>query len=188
MHLPLDFQLTTPRCRLRAPSAEDIPHVFSATRVAGFNDGMLWDPPASEEELLEPLRQNLEAWSSGVAFVFTIEMRQDANFAGRIGIRPGPRPRPNVWDIGFWLHPNHQGRGLMTEAAHAVVDFGFGHLQAEAIESRHATWNLRSRRVLDRLGMIEVEYLPQGFQKRGEWVPEFLMRLEKGQPRGNRSA
>jgi ribosomal-protein-alanine N-acetyltransferase len=184
MNLPLEFQLTTSRCRLRAPNKADIPHIFSATRFPGFNDGMLWDPPASEEELLEPLRRSLDAWTSGQSFSFTIERLEKAEFVGRIGIRPGPNPRPNIWDIGFWLHPTQQGQGLMTEAAQAVVTFGFGPLQADAIEARHATWNLRSRRVLERLGMTEVGFLEQGFQKRGAWVPEFLMRVEKGQQRG----
>jgi ribosomal-protein-alanine N-acetyltransferase len=179
MNLPLDFQLTTARFRLRAPSDADIPHIFSATLYAGFNDGMLWDPPATVEELQEPLRRNLEDWTLGRAFSFTIEMREASVFVGRVSIRP--TLQPDLWDIGFWVHPTLQGQGFMKEAAGAVIDFGFERLSATAIESRHATWNVRSRRVLEHLGMTEVEYLAQGFKKRGEWVPEFRMRLDREQ-------
>ena len=179
MKLPLNFELVTRRCRLRLPDETDIPHVFSATRYAGFNDGMLWDPPASEEELREPLERNLDAWKAGEAFTFTIERKEDHAFIGRIGIRP--TLNRGGWNIGFWVHPRHQGQGFMTEAAQAVVDFGFETLGAGAIEARYATWNDRSRKVLERVGMTEVEYIAHGYQKRGAWVPEFRMRIEKKQ-------
>jgi [ribosomal protein S5]-alanine N-acetyltransferase len=177
MALPLDFQLATTRCILRAPSERDIPHILAATRFDGFNEGMSWDPPSSEVELLAPLQRNLEAWKEGRDYSFTIEGKEGSDFFGRIAIRRTPQPR--LWNIGFWLHPVHQGKGLMTEAARAVVALGFSQLEAEAIEARHAVWNVKSRRVLERLGMNEVEFVAQGFKKRGEWVKEFRMLVEK---------
>ena len=177
MILPLDFQLVTARCRLRMPAPADIPHVFSATRYAGFNDGMRWDPPASEEDLRAPLERSLEGWKTGRDFAFSIERKEDSIFLGRIDIRSSPNPA--VWNIGFWLHPAQQGNGYMTEAGQAIVDFGFARLGAETIEACHATWNGRSRRVLERLGMTEVGFVSEGFKKRGEWVPEYRMRIEK---------
>lgn len=174
----LSFHLETVRCRLRAPSEADIPHVFSATRYAGFNDGMLWEAPAAEEELRAPLQKNLEAWRSSTAYSFTIENKEDATFVGRIGIRTTVEAR--IWNIGFWLHPAQVGKGYMTEAAQAVVDFGFDRLDAEAVEACYATWNIRSKNVLERLGMTQVEFIEKGFQKRGAWVPEYRMRIDRG--------
>ena len=183
MTFPFDYQLVTARCRLRAPTQADIPHVFSATRYAGFNDGMLWDAPASEADLLAPYEQSRRAWSDDDSFTFTIETKDQAAFLGRIGIRSTVNPK--LWSIGFWLHPTQQGQGFMTEAASAIIDFGFEQLGADAIEACYATWNIRSRRVLERVGMIEVEYLPYGYQKRGQWIPEYRMRREK---RSNQSS
>ncbi len=177
MHLPDDFSLETPRCRLRQPNAADIPQVFSATRVQGFNDGMLWDPPATVEELQAPLMRSLQCWRNGEAFTFSIDRKQDAVFVGRISIRP--TERTYTWNIGFWVHPRHQGDGLMTEAAQAVLNFGFTVLGAFAIEACYATWNIPSRRVLERIGMKEVGHIEQGYQKRGSWVPEYRMRIER---------
>jgi len=73
MKFPRTFEIQTRRCRLRAPSKEDIPFVFSATRFDGFNDGMLWDPPEKEEELEKPLEDGRKAWEDGQAYNFTIE-------------------------------------------------------------------------------------------------------------------
>lgn len=69
----------------------------------------------------------------------------------------------------------------MREAARAIVQFGFAELNAEAIEACYATWNHESRKVLEAIGMSEAEFLPQGFQKRGAWVPEYRMRIERSQ-------
>jgi [ribosomal protein S5]-alanine N-acetyltransferase len=35
--IPTDFTIETARCIMRCPSEDDIPHVFAATRFAGFN-------------------------------------------------------------------------------------------------------------------------------------------------------
>ncbi len=155
---------------MRRQTAEDIPHVFAATRRAGFNDGMLWDAPTSPSALEEPLRRAIETWDAGEAFSFTIERLTDHQFLGRIGIRPCKSQ--NAWSIGFWLHPDHQGQGYMRESATAVLQFGFQILHAEVIEACCATWNGRSERVLQTIGMQFQEHIPQGYQKRGEWIPE----------------
>jgi len=138
---------------------------------------MLWDPPEAEAELLAPLQRSLETWRNGEAFSFSIDRKENGSFVGRIGIRP--TDRTGVWSIGFWLHPEHQGMGLMTEAAQAVLGFGFPTLGASAIEACHATWNTSSRRVLERIGMKEAGFIEQGYQKRGAWVPEYRMRIER---------
>ncbi|MEL6695002.1 MAG: GNAT family protein [Bacteroidota bacterium] len=175
--LPLSHTLTTPRFRLRFPTAQDIPRIFSATRHEGFNDGMLWEPPTSEEELRIPLKRNTEAWKSGQAYQFSILSREDEILLGRISIRR--TDHENVWNVGFWTHPEVHNQGVMTEALGAVLAFGFGELTAIRIEARHALWNHASEKVLKKNGFQFVRYLPQGFQKGGEWVEENLLAIDK---------
>lgn len=170
MRFPRELTLETPRCQLRHVSEADFAHIWSASRVPGFNDGMRWDPPKDESELLVPYRQTLQWWADDGAYQFTIEERSDRRFLGRIVIRR--LAEPDVWNIGFWTHPREQGRGYMTEAARRLLRFGFEELPADRIEADHAIWNKASERVLQKLGMTFQEHLPHGFQKRGQWVPE----------------
>jgi [ribosomal protein S5]-alanine N-acetyltransferase len=114
LFIPIDFKIETARCILRCPSEDDIPQVFSATRVAGFNDGMVWEPPATMDELYKPLRENLLAWEAGKAFAFTITSIHSRILLGRIGIRRSEQM--NIWNMGFWTHPEHQRQGYMTES------------------------------------------------------------------------
>lgn len=165
----LDTVLETPRCVLRAPSRTDMPHIFLASRVPGFTDGMLWSPPETLEELEGPLETNLAAWRAGTAYTFTVETRAFV-FVGRVALRRIAQGR--VWNLGFWTHPEQQGRGYATEAATAVLRFGFTRLGAERVEACHALWNRGSRRVLETLGMTFARHVLEGFQKNGVWVAE----------------
>ena len=170
-----DFTLTTTRCLLRHISEADIPHVFSASRIAGFNHGMVWDPPHEQSELLESHHEFCKAWKEGSAYVFTIESKED--FIGRVSIRSDEKP--GLWNLGFWTHPQQQGKGFMTEAVKRILTFGFEQLGAIEIEACHASWNEASKRVLEKSGFIQREHLEQGFQKQGNWVPEERLSIKK---------
>jgi ribosomal-protein-serine acetyltransferase len=57
--------------------------------------------------------------------------------------------------IGYWLAADRQGRGTMTEAVRALVDYAFGTLDLHRIEISAAVENARSRAVIERLGFRE---------------------------------
>jgi [ribosomal protein S5]-alanine N-acetyltransferase len=183
--IPQDFTMLVPRgstnetarCRLRCPAVEDIPLVFSATRFAGFNRGMQWEPPTTIDELDEPFRENLLAWEAGILFSFTIADPISDCLLGRIGIHK--TNRLDVWNLGFWTHPEHQGRGYMTAAATAMIEFGFERLGATRIEASHALWNKASQRVLEKVGMRFTRYIPHAFQKKGQWIEANKMEITK---------
>jgi ribosomal-protein-alanine N-acetyltransferase len=151
--------------------------IFSATRFPGFNDGMVWDAPATPDELRAPLERNLALWESGESYTFSIDDRRTTAFMGRISIRTVEQL--NEWDIGYWLHPDSQGRGYMREAAAAVLRFGFIELDAQAIHSRYAVWNEKSGAVLFAIGMKLSGYLPRGLFKGGNWVPEYKVSITR---------
>lgn len=172
--IPHDTIILSSRLRLRRFAKSDIPFVFSASRHKGFCDGMRWSPPATEDELLEPFANNERSWQLGLGYTFTIEDRATTEPLGRICIR---HQEGNLWDLGFWTHPAHQRRGIMTEAAQALIAFGFTELGATEIQAAHATWNVASRRVLEKAGLKFHSHIPASFQKNGKWVEEDLLSI-----------
>src|SRR5579871_4199405 len=56
-------------------------------------------------------------------------------------------------EVGWRLAHENWGKGYATEAAHAVLDFGFRHLGLEQIVSSTVPANRRSRGVMERIGM-----------------------------------
>ncbi len=53
-----------------------------------------------------------------------------------------------------------------------MLEFGFNSLQADRIVTAHATWNKRSRSVIQRPGFKSVGVNPAGFYKDGNPVEE----------------
>ena len=166
----LSFTLQTSRYLLRAPKEADIPHIFSATRYAGFNDGMQWEPPEKEEECYPSLKRSIARWQAGKSYTFTIVKKGEDKLLGRIEIRQ--TEAPNIWGVGFWTHPSMQKHGLMSECLSVVLKFGFEELKAKEITAAYATWNKASEKVLHNNGMEFVRHLEKGFEKRGKWVAE----------------
>ena len=171
MEFPKNYTLETERCCLRFVSRDDIPHIFSAAQYPGFTDGMQWEPPECESDLVEHLESNVKSWEEDEAYCFTVE--HDGDFVGRIAVRK--QDEEGKWDLGFWTHPEKQGRGFMTEVVAAVIRFGFEKLRANNIIADHALWNVASEKVLKNNGMKFLRYAPQGFQKRGEWVKKNVL-------------
>ncbi len=177
--VPIDPEerIETARCRLRYPDASDLPHIWSAARTPGFNDGLRWAPPSSRDEIADALRRAQAAWATGEEYGWAIERRESGAFLGWISIRRTPQDR--VWSIGFWVHPTRQGEGYATECAARVLRFGFSRLGAEAITAAHATWNTASGRVLQRIGMTLTGTNPKGFEKNGAWVEEYEYEMRR---------
>lgn len=175
--IPRDFRLETKRLVLQFPSLEEVPLVISATKYEGFNDGMLWDPPENDAPVIRSYHNNIKAWQSGKGYGFSLIDRSSGDFIGRISIRR--EEEEGVWNIGFWTHPVQQGKGYMTEAVGAILRFGFEVLQAKRIEACYALWNKASERVLKKNGLYFLRYIEKGFKKKGQWVAENLMGIER---------
>ena len=171
MKVPASHTLVTERLLIKQAAEEDLPHVFEATRYEGFNEGMTWDPPAKIEDMLPHLHDAHKAWAEGRGYGFSIWVIDASEFVGRVSIRRNDWGEG--WNVGYFMHPMHQGKGYMTEAVQAILKFGFDVLNAPTIEAYYATWNKASGRVLEKVGMKLRSYVRYGFKKKGQWVPEF---------------
>ena len=87
--------------------------------------------------------------------LWAVEIVDIAPFAGFIGLSVPhfeAHFTPCV-EIGWRLAAGYWGCGYATEGARAVLAFGFEQLRLAEIVSFTVTHNLRSRRVMERLGM-----------------------------------
>ena len=88
--------------------------------------------------------------------LWAVEIPDVVPFAGFIGLSiPGfdAHFTPCV-EIGWRLAAEHWDRGYATEGARAVLAFGFETLELGEIVSMTVPDNLRSRRVMERIGMV----------------------------------
>ncbi|GLB47828.1 GNAT family N-acetyltransferase [Neptunitalea lumnitzerae] len=57
-------------------------------------------------------------------------------------------------EVGYDLHPTHQGKGYMKEALEAICNFSFDILQLTHIEAYTHKDNIASRKLLEKQGFI----------------------------------
>ena len=87
--------------------------------------------------------------------LYAVELRQDHSFIGFIGLAvPSFRAHftPCV-EIGWRLSADYWGQGLATEGARKVMRHAFETLGLEELVSFTVPANIRSRRVMEKLGM-----------------------------------
>ncbi len=97
-------------------------------------------------------------------FQLAITIPPDGCLIGNCGIRMAT-PEAREADIGYELDPRHWGRGYATEAARAMVAFGFRELGLHRVWSWCIAENAASARVLEKLGMRL-----EGRQREKEWM------------------
>jgi RimJ/RimL family protein N-acetyltransferase len=91
--------------------------------------------------------------------LWAVEVPGVTPFAGFVGLAI-PRfeaPFTPCVEIGWRLDADHWNRGYATEGALAAIEFAFGPLQVEEVVSFTVPVNLRSRRVMEKLGMTRSE-------------------------------
>jgi RimJ/RimL family protein N-acetyltransferase len=87
--------------------------------------------------------------------LWAVELNSTGAFTGFVGLNPVPFEAPftPAVEIGWRLARPYWGSGLATEAARPVLAHAFGPLGLEELVSFTSTTNLRSQRVMQKLGM-----------------------------------
>jgi [ribosomal protein S5]-alanine N-acetyltransferase len=92
-------------------------------------------------------------WQQGRGVTLAITRREAPHeLLGSVSLRRFVRDRRA--ELGYWLGADAWGHGIATEAAGALLDFGFAELELARIYAHVLEGNEASCRVLDKLGMI----------------------------------
>jgi [ribosomal protein S5]-alanine N-acetyltransferase len=143
--------LYTERLILRPFSLADAPEV---QRLAGeweIAARTLVIPHPYPDGLAEQwIRSHSPAFAAGTAVNFAITLL-DNTFCGAIGL--GLVPENHLAELGYWIGKPYWGNGYCTEAARALLPYGFKDLGLNRIQSTHYTDNPASGRVMQKIGM-----------------------------------
>ena len=101
-------------------------------------------------------------------FQLAVTLKSNNQLIGNCGIR---MDHANAFqaDIGYELDPNRWNHGYATEAAHAIVDFGFSTFGLHRVWSWCVADNLASAHVLEKLGMKLEGRLREKAYFKGRW-------------------
>ncbi|WP_286936020.1 GNAT family N-acetyltransferase [Achromobacter sp. UBA4530] len=150
--MSLNIEVETPRLVLRQWRAADRKPFAALNADPQVTQFLLPMTPQESDALADRLAAGIDEHGWGF---WAVEAPGVAPFIGFVGIKPLAPTLPFApgVEIGWRLAQPFWGRGYASEAADAALRVGFEQVGAEEIVAFTATDNVRSRAVMDRLGM-----------------------------------
>lgn len=109
--------------------------------------------PAESDEMLAKLNRMISDTGLGFYAVALRDTDEPIGFCGLAVANVGTALTPGSVEIGWRLAARFWGNGYITEAAKALIDFGFAEKAMPEIVSFAVAGNHRSTAVMQRLGM-----------------------------------
>ncbi len=165
--IPVDTEL-----ELRLVADGDAEEIYRATEAnrAYLREWLPWvDATHSVEDIRGFVARSLD--QVRVSDGFQCRILYQGQFAGMAGYLYHDWKNLRT-EIGYWLRQDLQGRGIMTRATRALVDFAFENLGLNRVEIRAATDNHRSRAVPERLGFVQ-----EGVLREAAWLNDHFVDL-----------
>ena len=144
-------EINTKHLLLRPFRESDLQDFFDCCRNPNLGKNEGWKP----HDTLEESKEFLHSIFLNQENIWAIVCSENQHVIGSIGLIPDPkRENPQARMIGYWLKESHWGKGLMSEAIGAVLDFGFQSLSLHLVTANCYPSNLRSQHVLEKHGFI----------------------------------
>jgi RimJ/RimL family protein N-acetyltransferase len=143
--------LQTERLTLRPFADSDADALFalqSNAHVLRYWDSPPWTERARADRFLATCRQIAEE-GSGARLV--MDRASDGVFLGWLGLT---RWNHDFRSVGYCLNETAWGQGYATEAARALLRWGFDTLDLNRVQAEADTRNAASARVLEKLGFV----------------------------------
>lgn len=169
-------ELTTGRLRLRRVSEHDVNEIFvlrSDPRVLAY---IRRAPAAGHEEAARFIRmlQDREAEESAITWVLSLE--EDPALIGTICLWNIEKAHFRA-ELGYAMHPDFWGKGLMQEATEAVLQYGFVEMGVHAIEAHIDPDNTASQALLERNGFRREGYFRDRYYFEGRFYDSVVYAL-----------
>jgi RimJ/RimL family protein N-acetyltransferase len=180
-----DYPVVTARLLLRPIDLDrDLPAIHSYRSIP---EVCRYVPfvPSTLEELTERMstpertRSVLDAQAEGQVLFTVIERRDTGEVIGDLVLFWHSDADLHA-EVGYVLHPDHEGRGYATEGVRALLELCFDHAGAHRVTARVDERNAGSARLLERLGFRKEATFVEGEWFKGEWTTlEVFAMLER---------
>ncbi|MEO0652561.1 MAG: GNAT family N-acetyltransferase [Planctomycetota bacterium] len=133
--------------RWLAADADALLRIYGDERVARYVGDSRPLTPAERDRWLEVTAKNYATRGYGMSTVCRLGDPEPIGFCGLV--HPGGQPEV---EIKYALAPDHWGRGLASEAARALLEWGVAHFAMAHVIATIDPQNAASARILEKLG------------------------------------
>lgn len=144
--------LQTERLLLRKLTRKDVHDMFEYTSDPEISVHTTWNAHQSIHDAMRFIEYNLSLQEKQQVHEWAIVDRWKNKMIGTCGY-VWWKPQHRVAEIAYALARPYWGQGLMTEAIHEVLRFGFEEMELNRVEARCMIENTGSERVMQKAGM-----------------------------------
>jgi RimJ/RimL family protein N-acetyltransferase len=169
-----EYPVRTPRLHLRPLSDQDTDTLVSCYSLPAVHR-YIPIGPLSVQQVKTRLRSG--PWSrstlekEGDVLGLGVEIASTGELIGDVMLM-WTSTRHESGDLGWVIHPSHEGPGFGTESGRALLQLAFDGLELHRVVARVDARNTRSLRLAERLGMREEARLIQNRWSDDEWTDE----------------
>jgi len=146
------MKLETRRLILRNPTKKDVNDLVEGLNNLKVSENVSSVPyPYTEKDATWWINHCNEKKKKKESFIFEIELREEKKLIGACGLHKYDKFCESI-EIGYWVNEKYWRRGIITEAAVAVIDFAFKKLKVNRIELGAYKENVASNSVAKKLG------------------------------------
>lgn len=145
-------ELETERLILRKVTENDVTSMYEYGNDPEVSKYVTWERHLTLSDTEDYLNFVLENYQEGRLAPWAIEYKADGKMIGTIDFVQW-KPSHQVAEIGYVLHREYWGKGIMTEAANRVIQFGFEHMDLVRIQAVCLPENTGSFRVMEKAGL-----------------------------------
>jgi len=150
---PDDIFINTERLILRPISESDAPDIYNNVKEYDIAKWTINIPhPYPKDGAIKFIKQTKELMKKGLSYELAIQIKSTKEVVGVISLMKVDRRHKNA-EIGYWVAKKFWNRGIATEAASKVMEFGFQVLNLERIYAKCFHNNEVSRKVMEKVGM-----------------------------------
>lgn len=154
--------LSTERLQLRQVNEPDVNEIFflrSDKRVLQYLDRT---PAKSNEDALTFIKKINELENNNDGINWGITLQGGEKLIGTICYWNITKEHHRA-EVGYVLHPDQQGKGIMQEAMDSVIDYGFNIMKLHSIEANVNPNNTASIKLLERNKFTREGYFKENY-------------------------
>lgn len=162
--LPL---IETERLLLRKITFEDAADIYEYTSDKNVSKYVTWDRHASLMDTKGFIHYVNQQYAFKRLAPWGIELKENGKLIGTIDFVSW-KPNHHTAEIGYAISRQYWGMGITTEAAKALIAFGFTKMELVRIQARCMVENIGSQRVMEKTGMSFEGIIRKGLYAKGK--------------------
>jgi len=154
--------LETGRCSLRAATPDDAADIFRIQSDPRVTRYLGRQPMTSLDQAVQRIESYRTTFSEQTGIIWAITRCGEQQVIGTCVLWNLVKPHFRA-ELGYMLAPEWWGQGIVTEAASAVLNFGFNSMGLHSVEAQTDPKNAGSQRVLEKLGFVLEGYFHENY-------------------------